>query len=126
MGAEASVVKSYELGIPYEGQRSQDGQRKHEPAPYEVYPAIHKEDGSKVSIFIYNKAVEPKIGPSCAEVSGFIATSLKSNRKQTVNNYETLSVYRCAIHSGKIHNIIWSPPKMAPRKLSFCFFNELC
>lgn len=68
MGAEASVVKSYELGIPYEGQRSQDGQRKHEPAPYEVYPAIHKEDGSKVSIFIYNKAVEPKIGPSCAEM----------------------------------------------------------
>ena len=71
MGAEESSIKSYHVDPPYDigtTYVSDDGQRKSEVVPYVVHPAKHKVNGSKVSIFIYNKSLEPKIGPSCAEV----------------------------------------------------------
>ena len=68
MGAEASILKSYELGLPYENLQDEGNCRRPKSNSYLIYPAVHKEDGSKVSIFVYNKNVEPKIGLSCAEV----------------------------------------------------------
>jgi len=70
MGAEESTIKSYHVDPPYDNHTSYvsaDGQSKAEVVPYAVHPARHKVNGSKVSIFIYSKNLEPKIGPSCAE-----------------------------------------------------------
>lgn len=72
MGAEASILKSYDLGLPYDVGDHKFARKCNRQEPkrttYSIHPAVHKEDGSKVSVFVYNKAIEPKLGPSCAEV----------------------------------------------------------
>ena len=102
MGAENSILRSYDIGKPYklngrrsdnEGSLSQssissdDGpkQRKGMPSDddavkYSLCPAVHKEDGSNISVFVYQTAREAKLclGSACAEVG-------LSSTEKTVN-----------------------------------------
>lgn len=90
MGAENSILRSYDIGKPYklndrrndcDRNRSQsssgeDGPKQKgtpnddEAVKYSICPAVHKEDGSNISVFVYQTAKEPKIclGSACAEV----------------------------------------------------------
>ena len=85
MGAESSILRSYVLGIPYEislnqAESAPDSDESKLPAgsgegnkhgrSFMVYPARHKEDGSEISVFVYQRSRNATncFGSACAEV----------------------------------------------------------
>ena len=102
MGAENSILRSYDIKKPYklngkrndcERSRAQssssddDGPKRigmpndDDAVKYSLCPAVHKEDGSNISVFVYQTAKEPKIclGSACAEV--LIISTVNNNRR---------------------------------------------
>ena len=72
MGAEESIIKSYDVDVPYDNRtfpKNEDRQNQPNITSYTVHPATHRASGSKVSVFFYNKSLESSKGASCAEVS---------------------------------------------------------
>ncbi|XP_065068121.1 uncharacterized protein LOC135693528 isoform X2 [Rhopilema esculentum] len=89
MGAESSILRSYVLGIPYEISLNQAGSapdsdesklpagrsgegNKHDLS-FMVYPGRHKEDGSGISVFVYQRSRNATncLGSACAEVEKY-------------------------------------------------------
>ena len=71
MGAEESIIKSFDVDPPYSKHADstiEGGQNQSNISTYAIHPARHRGNGSKVSIFVYNKKLQPNIGSSCAEV----------------------------------------------------------
>lgn len=79
MGAEESIIKSYDVDPPYDKHADstiEGGQDQPKLSSYVIHHARHRGNGSNVSIFVYNKRIEPKIGPACAEVQHDFSESL--------------------------------------------------